>query len=102
MPALDFERIEWGSQIVALGYPRGIQMISSGVISLTSHPHRTLLAVLNINRGFSGGIVSSLNTETGRLERIGMLTSAMGENLTYITPETQVRSDYSLYTVYRC
>ena len=101
LPAGDFERIEWGSQIVALGYPRGIQMISSGVISLTSHPHRTLLADLNINRGFSGGIVSSVNTETGKLEWIGMLTSAIGEDLTYITPEKSARSDYTPDMVYR-
>lgn len=101
LPAGDFEKIEWGSQIVALGYPRGIQMISSGVISRTSHPHRTLLADLNINRGFSGGIVSSVNTETGNLEWIGMITSAMGENLTYITPEKAARADYDPDIVYR-
>src|SRR5690625_1803979 len=76
-------------------------MIASGVISLTSHTHRTLLADLNISRGFSGGIVSSVNTETGKLEWIGMLTSAMGENLTYITPEKSARSDYTPEKVYR-
>lgn len=101
MPSGDYEQIEWGSKIYALGYPRGIQMVSSGVISLTNHPHRTLLADLNINRGFSGGLVSSVNSETGRLEWIGMITSAMGENLTYLVPEKSILADYNPDVVYQ-
>lgn len=95
IPAGDYDRVEWGSRVFAMGYPRGVQMVSAGVISLTSHPHRTFLADLNINRGFSGGIVSTVNSETGRMEWVGMITSAMGESLTYLIPDKTILVDYN-------
>lgn len=100
MASGDFDEVEWGSKVFAMGYPRGVQMVSAGVISLTNHPHRTLLADLNINRGFSGGLVSTINSETGRLEWIGMITSAMGESLTYLVPEKNILADYNPEIVY--
>lgn len=98
--AADYSQVEWGSKIFAMGYPRGVQMVSAGVLSLTNHPHRTLLADLNINRGFSGGIVCTVNAGTGELEWAGMITSAMGENLTYLVPEKAQLSEYTPEMVY--
>lgn len=96
-----FEEVEWGDMVVAMGYPRGVQMITQGVASLSNHPHRSLVMDLNINRGFSGGIVFAMRADRAGMEWIGMITSAMGERELYLAPEDGIQTDYNPEIPYR-
>jgi S1-C subfamily serine protease len=84
-----------------MGYPRGVQMITKGVASLSNHPHRSLVMDLNINRGFSGGIVFALRSDGSGMEWVGMITSAMGERELYLAPEDGIQTDYNPEIPYR-
>jgi len=90
-----FKEVEWGDRVVAMGYPRGVQMITQGVASLSNHPHRSLVMDLNINRGFSGGIVSAIRADGSGMEWIGMITSAMGERELTLAPEDGIQTRYN-------
>ena len=96
-----FNEVEWGDAVVAMGYPRGVQMITKGVASLSNHPHRSLVMDLNINRGFSGGIVFALRSDGSGMEWVGMITSAMGERELYLAPEDGIQTDYNPEIPYR-
>jgi len=96
-----FNEVEWGDEVVAMGYPRGVQMITKGVASLSNHPHRSLVMDLNINRGFSGGIVFALRSDGSGMEWVGMITSAMGERELYLAPEDGIQTDYNPEIPYR-
>ena len=96
-----FNEVEWGDVVVAMGYPRGVQMITKGVASLSNHPHRSLVMDLNINRGFSGGIVFALRSDGSGMEWVGMITSAMGERELYLAPEDGIQTDYNPEIPYR-
>jgi hypothetical protein len=97
----EFSEVEWGDKVIAMGYPRGVQMITEGVASLSNHPHRSLVMDININRGFSGGIVLSPRADGGRMEWIGMITSAMGERELYLAPEDEIQTEYNPEIPYR-
>ena len=96
-----FEEVEWGDMVVAMGYPRGVQMITQGVVSLSNHPHRSLVMDLNINRGYSGGIVFALRSDGSGMEWVGMITSAMGERELYLAPEDGIQTEYNPEIPYR-
>lgn len=96
-----FDQVEWGDRVVAMGYPRGVQMITQGVASLSSHPHRSLVMDLNINRGFSGGIVYAIRNDGSEMEWVGMITSAMGERELYLAPEDGTQTEYNPEIPYR-
>lgn len=96
-----FDEVEWGDMVFAMGYPRGVQMITQGVASLSNHPHRSLVMDLNINRGFSGGVVMAVRADGLGMEWIGMITSAMGERELYLAPEDGIQTEYNPDIPYR-
>lgn len=95
IPWGDCNELSWSDMIYAVGYPRGVPMVTQGVVSLSNHPNRTLVFDLNVNRGFSGGAVFAVRSDGFGLEWIGMITSAMGERESYISPEELYHTEYS-------
>lgn len=95
IPPGNINRLDWSDIIYAVGYPRGVQMVTQGVASLSSHPNRSLALDVNINRGFSGGAVFAVRTDGSGLEWMGMITSAMGERDTYLVPEDLIDTEYN-------
>jgi S1-C subfamily serine protease len=96
-----FDDVEWGDMVYAMGYPRGVQMITQGVASLSNHPHRSLVMDININRGYSGGAVFAVRADGSGLEWVGMITSAMGERELYLAPEDDIQTEYNPEIPYR-
>lgn len=88
-------RLDWTDVVYAVGYPRGVQMVSRGIISKSSHPIRRLTMDLSINRGFSGGLVFAVRNDGSGLEWVGNITSAMGEREVYLTPKQLYNEEYS-------
>lgn len=95
IPPGNYNELGWSDMIYAAGYPRGVQMVTQGVVSLSNHPNRTLVFDLNVNRGFSGGAVYVVRSDGSGLEWIGMITSAMGERESYISPEELYNTEYN-------
>ena len=94
LPPGSASRIGWGDTAYAIGYPRGVQMVSSGVISLSSHPVRKLTMDISINRGFSGGALFAVRNDGSGLQWVGTITSAMGEREYYLGPADPLNREY--------
>lgn len=94
LPPGNAERIDWGDVAFAVGYPRGVQMVSSGVISLSDHPVRKFTMDFSINRGFSGGALFAVRNDGTGLQWVGTITSAMGEREYYLGPADPLNREY--------
>lgn len=88
-------RLEWTDVIYAVGYPRGVQMVTRGIASKSNHPIGRITMDLSINRGFSGGPVFAVRNDGSGLEWLGNITSAMGERELFLAPEVTFGEDYS-------
>ncbi len=88
------EQLQWGDVVFAMGYPRGVQMVSQGVASRSNHPIRSIILDLSINRGFSGGPAFAVRND-GTLEWLGVITSAMGEQEFYLAPNFRSDDDFN-------
>ncbi|TVR19290.1 MAG: hypothetical protein EA391_01050, partial [Balneolaceae bacterium] len=92
--------LQWGDVVFAMGYPRGVQMVSQGVVSRSLHPIRSIILDLSINRGFSGGPAFAVRNDGG-LEWVGVITSAMGEREFFLAPSPQLEEDFNPDLPYR-
>lgn len=89
------DELDWGDIVYALGYPKGAKMVTMGTASRSDHPTRSILIDASFNRGFSGGALFAVRNNDGSgLEFIGIITSALGESETYLTPEPRRDKEY--------
>jgi S1-C subfamily serine protease len=95
LPAGDVTQIRTADMIYAMGYPRGVQMVTQGVVNLTQHPIRTLILDISLNRGFSGGSAFAVRSDGSGLEWVGIITSTLGEREHYLAPEDVFDHEYT-------
>lgn len=95
MPMGESEHLDWGDVVYALGYPKGAKMVTMGTASRNDHPTRSILIDASFNRGFSGGALFAVRNNGTGLQFIGVITSALGENETYLTPRPVKREDFN-------
>lgn len=88
-------RLDWTDIVYATGYPRGVQMVTSGITSRSEHPVRRITLDLSINRGFSGGPLFAVRNDGSGLEWVGTITSAMGEQDYYLIPNIFPVEDFN-------
>lgn len=91
----DSDELDWTDIVYAVGYPRGVQMVTQGTVSRSEHPIRSIVLDISINRGFSGGAVFAVRNDGSGLEWVGLITSAMGEQDTYLIPEEIPGEEYN-------
>jgi len=91
----DSDELDWTDIIYAVGYPRGVQMVTQGTASRSEHPIRSIVLDISINRGFSGGAVFAVRNDGSGLEWVGMITSAMGEQDVFLVPEEIPGEEYN-------
>lgn len=94
-------RLDWTDVVYATGYPRGVQMVTSGIASRSEHPVRRFVLDLSINRGFSGGPLFAVRNDGSGLEWVGTITSAMGEQDYYLVPNIVPLEDFNPEMSYR-
>lgn len=94
LPIGKSEQLGWGDMVYALGYPKGAKMVTMGTASRSNHPTRSILIDASFNRGFSGGALFAVRNADSGLEFMGVVTSALGENETYLTPESPQTKDF--------
>ncbi|PWN06217.1 S1 family peptidase [Rhodohalobacter mucosus] len=84
----DFDKLDWTDRVYVLGYPRGVRMVTSGMVSKQEINSRRTFAVDAIfNRGFSGGPMFTVRNDGRGLEWMGVLTSASAEKEFYLSPD---------------
>ena len=93
--------LDWGDMVYALGYPKGARMVTLGTASRSDHPVRSILIDASFNRGFSGGALFAVKNDGSGLEFMGVVTSALGENETYLIPENVEIEDFNPDLPYR-
>lgn len=94
IPAGDFEKLDWTDRVYVLGYPRGVRMVTSGMVSRQEINSRRTFAVDAIfNRGFSGGPMFTVRTDGRGLEWMGILTSASAEKEFFLGPDLRQNTE---------
>lgn len=88
------DELDWGDIVYAMGYPKGAKMVTMGTASRSDHPIRSILIDASFNRGFSGGALFAVRNDGSGLEFVGIVTSALGESETYLTPERRQGEEY--------
>jgi S1-C subfamily serine protease len=84
----NFDELDWTDRVYVLGYPRGIQMVTSGMVSKYAVTTRRGFAVdASFNRGFSGGPMFAVRNDGRGLAWMGILTSASAEQEFYLSPD---------------
>lgn len=95
------DRLDWGDMIYALGYPKGAKMVTLGTVSRSDHPTRSILIDASFNRGFSGGAIFAIRNDGSGMEWMGVVTSALGENETFLAPDGVETEDFNPDIPYR-
>ncbi|MGF1671259.1 MAG: serine protease [Balneolaceae bacterium] len=88
--------LEWADFVYVAGYPKGIKMITSGLVSLTDQRSRGGFSLdASFNRGFSGGIILAANNRTNELEWVGLLTNTTADIEYILTPGFMTDDQYN-------
>ena len=92
----DHEELDWTDMVYALGYPRGFQMVTRGMVSkFTTIPRRSFVIDAPFNRGFSGGLLFTVRRDGTGLNWVGMLSAAYAETEYFISPGEINEDDYN-------
>ena len=88
--------LNWADFVYAIGYPKGIKVISSGLVSLSERLKETTFTIdAPFNKGFSGGIILAVNNSTSEPEWVGMITSTTSDTEYLMTPGTITQNNYT-------
>ena len=86
------KELQWGTFVYMIGYPRGFQMITRGIVS---QPHRNKKGAFIVdaifNLGFSGGIVLALRDGIPNFELVGIAGSTSAEFDYVLVPDKETR-----------
>lgn len=87
-PAGKSARLNWGDIVYALGYPKGVQMVTQGVVSkMPVFSDKGFVIDASFNRGFSGGVIFALRQDGSGFDWVGLLSSASADHEEFLTPE---------------
>ncbi len=94
--------LEWGSFVYLLGYPKGHQMVTRGIVSQPNRNARGSFLVDGLfNKGFSGGIVLAIKDGVPNFELVGIAGSAAADFEYYLAPPDDVdNTGYYLHLPY--
>ncbi|MEX0661832.1 MAG: serine protease [Balneolaceae bacterium] len=93
LPTGNSDALDWTDRIYALGYPLGIEMVTSAMISKSGQTgRRGMVLDASFNRGFSGGSLFAVRGDGSAMEWVGIISSASGETVDYLVPD-QLRDE---------
>jgi len=83
--------LEWGSFVYLLGYPKGHQMVTRGIVSQPNRNDRgAFLVDALFNKGFSGGIVLAIKDGVPNFELVGLAGAAAADFENYLAPADDI------------
>ncbi len=101
IPVFDYplgkaKNLEWGSFVYLMGYPKGYEMVTRGIVSQPDRDRNgSFLVDALFNRGFSGGIVLAIKDGVPNFELVGLASSASADfDYTIVPPEDVTRLGY--------
>lgn len=87
------KELEWGSFVYLLGFPKGYQMITKGIVS---QPNRNkkggFIVDALFNQGFSGGVVLAIRDGVPNFELVGIATSVSADFDYTLNPPKDISS----------
>ena len=87
--------LDWTDKVYAVGYPLGIQMVTTAMVSRPPHSsRRNFVFDASINRGFSGGAIFAERGDGTGMEWVGVVSSASGTHEEYLVPESRRDREY--------
>ncbi len=90
-PLGDAKQLEWGSFVYLIGYPKGFQMITKGIVSSPDRDKKGGFIVDALfNKGFSGGIVLAIRDGVPNFELVGMANSVAVDVDYLLAPNKEV------------
>lgn len=90
------EELDWTDMVYALGYPRGFQMVTRGMVSkFMTIPRRSFVIDAPFNRGFSGGVLFTVRRDGSGLDWVGILSAAYAETEYVLTPGDMQSREYN-------
>jgi hypothetical protein len=94
--------LEWGSFVYLLGYPRGVKVVTRGIVSEPDRDkHGEFIVDALFNRGCSGGIVLAVKDGVPNFEFVGIAKSAAAEYEYLIRPNSNLdQAHYDLHHPY--
>lgn len=97
----DPEKLNWGSFVYVLGYPKGYKMVSRAIVS---DPRRDrndgFLIDGQFNEGISGGLILAIRAETGEMEWVGLARAASASSKVVLVPVEKNVEDYAFHQPY--
>jgi hypothetical protein len=102
-PLGEAKKLEWGSFVYLLGYPKGNKMITRGIVSSPNRnkeDHSFLVDAL-FNKGFSGGLILAVKDGVPNFELVGIAKSVSADYDMILTPSRNYsKSDLDSYLPY--
>jgi uncharacterized protein YceK len=94
----DVNNLDWGTHVYALGYPKGYQMITSGIVSIheVNKAEREFLTDISFNEGFSGGIVLAKKSADLPFEWVGVANSSSASREVVLVPQNESQSSIDM------
>ncbi|MGM0589850.1 MAG: S1 family peptidase [Bacteroidota bacterium] len=101
LPTGQPEKLEWGTFVYILGYPKGFKMVTRGIVSNPNDVTRgSYMLDALFNPGISGGMILALRGTDQHFEWVGMARSTQITTKKVLTPDPQNLNDLQLYTPY--
>ena len=83
------ENLKSGSVVYVMGYPRGYQTVTRGIVTLANRTDRgDFLTDALFNRGISGGIIVASKDNFRSFEWVGMANAGVATREYYLVPES--------------
>lgn len=101
IPPGDADQMDWTDMVYAVGFPKGVPMVTSGMMSNVSLTfRRSLVLDTSFNRGFSGGALFAVRSDGSGLEWVGMVIMASAEREYYVAPRRSPDDEYEPGRIY--
>ncbi len=95
------ERLSCGSFVYVLGYPKGYQMVTRGIVSDPNRDrHAGFVLDALFNKGISGGLILAIRGETGEMEWIGIARAGSAATEMILVPRDKAPEDADLFRPY--
>ncbi|MGQ9560654.1 MAG: S1 family peptidase [Candidatus Oleimicrobiaceae bacterium] len=91
-PFGDAGDLKLGHEVYVLGFPKGFFAVTRGLVSPSRGRGKFMLDIA-FNRGYSGGVVVYPNERKGRVEYVGMATSAAYDSHYLLSPPTEATTN---------
>ncbi len=87
--------LEWGTHVFIFGYPSGLRMVTSGIVSSPRRDRNaSFLVDAASNRGYSGGPVLAVRDGVPNFELVGIVRQVSAHSSFVLVPEREEGRDY--------